>query len=116
LSGPLDVQDRARALRQIFPTRLSDNFLVDYDPTEFGEREGKLDSKKFFLELLLKYPSPEQQFETLCFWKEIFPGDVEWPEGNSVASQSTDRPGGHNTSRLRIRALAVTKSKKNFRS
>jgi hypothetical protein len=76
--SPLEVQDRAKALKQIFPTRLSHNFLVDYDPAEFGERVGKLDSKKFFLELLLKYPKPEQQFETLSLWKELFPGDVEW--------------------------------------
>jgi hypothetical protein len=104
--SPLEVQDRAKALKHIFPTRLSDNFLVDYDPAEFGEREGKLDSKKFFLELLLKYPKPEQQFETLSFWKEIFPGDVEWlrrinlsphnpptkPAGTSQANANTQAP------------------------
>ena len=75
---PLSVRDRAKALKTMFGNRLSDNFLADYDPSMFGEREGNLDSKKFFLELLLKYPKPEEQYETLCFWKEIFPGDVEW--------------------------------------
>lgn len=75
---PLAVRDRAKVLKTMFDKRLSDNFLVDYDPMMFGEREGNLESKKFFLELLLKYPKPEQQYETLCFWKELFPGDVEW--------------------------------------
>ena len=73
---PLAVRDRAKALKAMFANRLSDNFLSDYDPREFGEREGNIESKKFFLDLLLKYP--EQQFETLSFWKELFPGDVNW--------------------------------------
>lgn len=73
---PLAVRDRAKALKVMFDNRLPNNFLSDYDPYKLGEREGNIESKKFFLELMLKYP--EQQFETLCFWKELFPGDVEW--------------------------------------
>jgi hypothetical protein len=75
---PLEVRDRGKALKKMFKDRLSSNFLTDYDPVEFGEREGSVESKKFFLELLLKYPQREQQYETLCFWKELFPGDVDW--------------------------------------
>jgi hypothetical protein len=73
---PLAVRDRAKALKAMFGDRLRDDFLSSYDPYEFGEKEGNIESKKFFLDLLLKYP--EQQFETLCFWKELFPGDVNW--------------------------------------
>lgn len=73
---PLAVGDRAKALKAMFVSRLPDNFLSDYDPHEFGEKEGNVESKKFFLELLLKYP--DQQLEILYFWKEIFPGDVDW--------------------------------------
>jgi hypothetical protein len=73
---PLAVRDRAMALKAMFGDRLREDFLASYDPYEFGEREANIESKKFFLDLLLKYP--EQQFETLCFWKELFPGDVDW--------------------------------------
>jgi hypothetical protein len=73
---PLAVRDRAKALKTMFGDRLRDDFLSSYDPYEFGEKEGNIESKKFFLDLLLKYP--DQQFETLCFWKELFPGDVNW--------------------------------------
>jgi hypothetical protein len=60
----------------MFVKRLPDNFLSDYGPHQFGEKKGNVESNKFFLELLLKYP--DQQLEILYFWKEIFPGDVNW--------------------------------------
>jgi type II secretory pathway component PulL len=85
---PLAVGYRAKALKAMFAGRLPDNFLSNYDPFDFGEREGNLESKKFFLELLLRYP--DQQFETLCFWKELFPGDVEWL--NRVHLSPHERP------------------------
>jgi hypothetical protein len=75
---PLDVRDRANVLKTMFKQRLSDAFFTDYDPAKFGEREGNKESKKFLLELLLKYPDPKQQLETVSFWKELFPGDVDW--------------------------------------
>ncbi|MDQ3802724.1 MAG: hypothetical protein M3416_02575 [Acidobacteriota bacterium] len=78
---PLAVQHRAGALKAIFGGRLPDSFLSSYDPYEFGQNkfgqnEGNPDSKKFILELLLKYP--DRQLEIVLFWKQLFPGDVGW--------------------------------------
>jgi hypothetical protein len=73
---PLAVQNRARALKAIFGSRLPESFLSSYEPEEFGGKKEDPESKKFLLELLLKYP--EKQLEIVLFWKELFPGDVDW--------------------------------------
>lgn len=73
---PLAVQHRAGALKAMFGERLSDDFLSSYDPYKFGEKVGNPDSRKFLLELLLQHP--DKQLEIVLFWKQLFPGDVDW--------------------------------------
>jgi hypothetical protein len=70
------VKSRAKALKLIFPKRLPKDFTNDFDPKDFGSDKEPSDEKKFFLELLLKYPGKEAQAFEL--WAKLFPGDKEW--------------------------------------
>lgn len=71
---PEAVANRARALKAIFPERLPQEFLSSFDPKQHGGGKESPDEKKFFLELLLKYP--DQQIEIYKVWGALF-GD-EW--------------------------------------
>jgi hypothetical protein len=70
------VKSRAKALKLIFPRRLPKDFTSDFDPADFGSNKEPSDEKKFFLELLLKYPGKEA--EAFELWANLFPGDKEW--------------------------------------
>jgi hypothetical protein len=63
----------------IFPKRLPKDFTSDFDPKDFGSDKEPSDEKKFFLEILLKYPGKEAQAFEL--WANLFPGDKDWLVG-----------------------------------
>jgi len=71
---PEAVRNRAKALRQIFGRHLPTDFGNSFDPSDYGGGKEDPESKKFFVELLLKYP--ERRTELTQLWAELF-GD-EW--------------------------------------
>jgi hypothetical protein len=72
----LAVLNRAKALKRIFPDRLPQDFTKAYDPEELVGVKEPSEEKKFFLELLLKYPG--KQADVIDLWEKLFPGDEEW--------------------------------------
>jgi hypothetical protein len=74
---PVAVGNRAALLQAIFDDWLPKKFASSFDPAKYGggKKEGP-EEKKFFLELLLKYPS--QMPEIFELWNVLF-GD-EWLE------------------------------------
>jgi hypothetical protein len=71
---PEAVANRAQALRAIFADRLPNQFAGSFQPGEHGGGKESPDEKKFFLELLMKYPDHKAEIFTL--WQSLF-GD-EW--------------------------------------
>jgi hypothetical protein len=67
---PEAVLNRCKALKQIFGRNLPDDFGESFDPGEHGGGKEDPESKRFFLELLLKYPL--QRAELTQFWRELF--------------------------------------------
>jgi hypothetical protein len=67
---PEAVLRRAKALKAIFPNRLPGNFTGLFDPKEYGGGREDPEGKKFFLELLLKYPDMRTEIGKL--WEELF--------------------------------------------
>lgn len=104
---PEAVFNRAQALKRMFPKRLPDSFLKDFDSQQPGAGKEPADMKKSVLQLMLKYP--DQRAEIVELLVHLFPGDHEWidrlksvptPPGVSKASPapapgpSTQKPGG----------------------
>jgi hypothetical protein len=70
------VANRAKALKTIFPVRLPGDFAEGFSPTDLVGNKEPSEEKKFFLELLLKYP--EKKGEVFGLWEKLFPGDQDW--------------------------------------
>jgi hypothetical protein len=68
--SPEAVFNRAKALKAIFGDRLPATFPNSYDPIQLGGGKEDPDAKKFFLELLLKYPDKKDQIAKL--WEALF--------------------------------------------
>lgn len=73
---PEALLNRCRALKKIFGKRLPADFGESFKPEEHGGGKEDSDSKKLFLELLLKYPT--QRTEVVQYWNQLF-GDA-WVE------------------------------------
>lgn len=73
---PEALANRARALKTIFRERLPANFLDSFEPKEYGGGKESPDEKKFFLELLVKYPDQKEEIAKL--WGALF--SDEWIE------------------------------------
>jgi hypothetical protein len=71
---PEAVANRAKALKAMFDGRLPQNFASSFDPGQHGGGKEDPEAKKFFVELLLKYP--DRKSEIFGLWHELF-GD-EW--------------------------------------
>lgn len=72
----------------MFNNRLPQDFLSSIKPDEYGGVKETPEDKKFFLELILKYP--ERKSEILQLWGQLFPGD-EWRNRVQLSSeQSSD--------------------------
>lgn len=69
---PEALLNRCRALKKIFGKRLPADFGESFKPEEHGGGKEDSDSKKLFLELLLKYPT--QRTEVVQYWKQLFGG------------------------------------------
>jgi hypothetical protein len=75
-SSPQAVLNRGGALKAIFGNRLPEGFLTRFDPATFGGDKEAPEEKKFFLELLVKYPERKKEIEG--YWRQLFPGDDRW--------------------------------------
>lgn len=70
---PEALQNRCRAMVSLLGGRLPKDFGSTFSPVDHGGGKEDPESKKFFLELLLKYPT--QRNETLQYWRALF-GDA----------------------------------------
>jgi len=70
---PEALQNRCRAMVSLLGGRLPKDFGTTFSPVDHGGGKEDPESKKFFLELLLKYPT--QRNETLQYWRALF-GDA----------------------------------------
>jgi hypothetical protein len=70
---PEAVLNRCKALKQIFGDRLPKDFGASFNPLDHGGGKEDSESKKFFIELLLKYP--QQRSDIIQFWGALF-GDA----------------------------------------
>ena len=70
---PEALQNRCRAMVTLLGGRLPKDFGATFSPLDHGGGKEDPESKKFFLELLLKYPT--QRNETLQYWTALF-GDA----------------------------------------
>jgi len=70
---PEALQNRCRAMVALLGGRLPKDFGTTFSPIDHGGGKEDPESKKFFLELLLKYPT--QRNETLQYWRALF-GDA----------------------------------------
>ncbi|BCG03911.1 hypothetical protein PPGU19_084790 (plasmid) [Paraburkholderia sp. PGU19] len=99
------VENRGRALRQIFSDRLRTDFLTNFNPDEFGGDAEPATQKMTLLDLLAKYPN--QRTEILTNWSNLFPGDRSWlarvpgapprsapPQGPAAQGSGTGAPQG----------------------
>jgi hypothetical protein len=67
---PEAVQNRCKALKAIFGRHLPSDFGSAFDPSDHGGGKEDSESKKFLIELLLKYP--QQKAELTQFWEKLF--------------------------------------------
>ena len=74
-SSPEAVLNRAKALKALFGDRLSAIFLGEFIPEDVGGGKETPEDKKFFIELMLKYP--EKKAEIRQLWEQLFPSD-QW--------------------------------------
>jgi hypothetical protein len=92
---PYAVQNRGRALRQMFSNRLRTDFLTNFRPEDFGGDAEPATQKLALLELLAKYPN--QRNEILTDWANLFPGDSAWfARVTQLAQTGPTSPAGGN--------------------
>lgn len=91
--SPQAVRNRGNALKAMFGGRLPGRFLEGFDPKTYGGDKEAPEDKKFFLELLLKYP--DKKTEIVKYWDQLFPGDHQWIERVTLeGGASGHREGG----------------------
>ena len=69
------AHNRVAILEKLFPNRISKQLSALFDPKEHGGGHEPTEEKKYFLELLFKYP--DKQAQIIELWKQIFPYDAE---------------------------------------
>lgn len=74
--GSYEYLQRARALRDLFPSLLPEDLLGRFDPAKYGLHAGKLDAKREFLRLLIEAGLNDYQ-KFIDAWIQLFPTD-EW--------------------------------------
>ena len=80
--SPAAARSRAKALSQLFPSYIPNDFAASFDSTILpGTRR---DDKSELLKLLVAYP--EQRSMIIRSWKSLFPWDEEWVNDLSKAS------------------------------
>lgn len=85
--GPVGLLNKARALKALFPHRLPEDFVAQFNPADYegSKGEGTVEAKLKFFELVSKVPGREREFAEL--WRALFPGD-KWTE--RVRNKSED--------------------------
>jgi hypothetical protein len=73
---PQAVLSRGRALKAIFGSYLSRDFLGNFNPEEYGGYKEPSEEKRFFVEQILKDPTKTRALVEL--WFNVFPGDFRW--------------------------------------
>ena len=71
--NPTAIYNKARALKALFPERLSPAFATQFEPARF-ETYSTSRSKRELLNLLLAHPGHEAQI--LAWWAQLFPADA----------------------------------------
>lgn len=72
-SNPGAIKRKAEILKEIFPTRLSKDFVKLYDPAEYTFVGPNISSKMELLKLLIEHP--DQHDAILELWTRMFPAD-----------------------------------------
>lgn len=73
---PQAVLRRGKALKAIFGTNLSRDFLSDFKPENIGDPKEPSEQKLAFLDHVLK--TPDKQADIVKLWFALFPGDFRW--------------------------------------
>jgi len=73
---PQAVLSRGKALKTIFGTNLSRDFLSDFKPENIGAYKEPSEAKLAFLDHVLK--DPNKKAEIVQLWFRLFPGDYKW--------------------------------------
>jgi hypothetical protein len=71
--NPTAIYNKARALKALFPGRLSPTFATQFEPARF-ETYSTARSKRELLSLLLAHRGQEAQI--LAWWAQLFPADA----------------------------------------
>jgi hypothetical protein len=72
-SNPGAIKRKAEILKEIFPTRLSKDFVKLYDPAKYTFVGPNVSSKMELLKLLTEHP--DQHDAILELWRRMFPDD-----------------------------------------
>jgi hypothetical protein len=73
--SPLQAKDKAKALRALFPDRISQEFCDSFNPGNFPNYSPDIIGAKQELLRMLVGKSQKEKQEILSVWKKLFPDD-----------------------------------------